>query len=309
MVNMSGGDKIPVIVPSRYHEFYSRGADKKYGRFSSTVMVDFIADVGFDGIDISFDKIDVYEDSMRSVCYSLADRAAARGLILPVCHLPFYMPDPDDDSAMYCFSCEIKKGIEMAELMKIPEAVIHPIVRHSMRCGYESWLVKNLDFLAPLRTFAFSKGVRLAVENMAGIPYCDLRGRSLAGDIVFGSRAEDLLLLAEKLDMGVCWDTGHANLTGLCQSGALSVLRDRIEMMHLHDNDGKKDKHLLPMCPRGSIDWSDVAEGMRSVGFTARQGSYLDFELSTSHMSDNGDERRAFAAEVLKTAVRFATML
>lgn len=302
-VKLMDGGRIPVIVPSRYFAYTSDGR-----RLSSAAMVDFIADCGFDGIDLSLDLFSdlgnplCTEGDVYSVLYSLGRRANTRGLTLPVCHLPFYMPNPDDQSAMKPFARALREGIKAAAYLKIPTAVIHPIVRHSSACTYTKWREENLSFLAPLCELAQQKGVSLAIENMTGIPY-----PNQPKELVFGSRAKDVTWLSEKLDCGVCWDFGHANLTGLCQSAELHTVGERLTMLHIHDNDGKRDTHLNPF--DGELDWNDAAEGLRAVGFGSMSWRCMNMEIKTSHLPADMAIRQQYAAQTLNAARKFASMI
>lgn len=300
------GERVFVTVPTRYYEY---SADKP--RLSLTAAADFLADAGFDGADLSLDRLEPNGDGvLRSVLYSFGNRAAARGLCLPVCHLPFYMPHPDDRPAMARFAREIEEGIRGAALLKIPEAVIHPIVRHeSQRCR-ELWLLDNLTFFTPLRDLAEGLGVRLCFENMAGKPYA-----AYPGEAVFGSSAEDILELSQRLDTSVCWDFGHANMTGLCQSAELEKLRGRVRVLHIHDNNGVRDTHSIPMMeaessPGGStVDWEDAAEGLRLCEFLTVPGRCLNLELKTSHLPADRSVRLSHAAKALYAARKLAGLL
>jgi sugar phosphate isomerase/epimerase len=225
-------------------------------------------------------------------------------LSIPVCHLPFYMPDPENADAMKKYLASVEKALDIAGGMGIPCAVIHPVVRHSSRCCRDRWITKNMDFLTPVCRRARELGVSVAVENMAGIPY-----KSVVGDEVFGTTAKDVVLLADALGIGVCWDTGHANITGLCQSAELSVIGDRLSVLHLHGNDGKKDAHLLPCNPRSTMDVDDLVRGLKSIGFTKRRGVYLDFEVKTSSLPADASARENFALLTQKSAKWFARKL
>ena len=203
------GERVLITVPTRYHAYTADGS-----KYSLTATADFLADAGFDGVDLSLDQLEPDgDDILRSVLYSFGNRAAARGLTLPLCHLPFFMPNPDDKTAMARFSREITCGLRMAAMLKIPDAVIHPIVRHESKRCRVLWLSENMHFLMPLRELAGKLGVTLCIENMTGKPYA-----THPSEAVYGSTADDVLELAERLDCMVCWDFGHANLTGLCQS-------------------------------------------------------------------------------------------
>ena len=91
-------------------------------------------------------------------------------------------------------------------------------------------------------------GVRLAVENLP------------PGYLT--SSSSELMSVVEQFPpdiVGVCVDTGHANLTG---EGVALIERcsDRIVTTHLHDNDGTGDSHLAPGF--GTIDWDAVGAAL-----------------------------------------------
>lgn len=305
-IRTGSGEAVSVIVPTRYYAYRSDNL-----KYSLTSAVDFLADAGFDGVDLSLELIAGLEefdndDGWRSVIYSFGNRAAARGLALPVCHLPFYMPNPDDAIAMPRFIREVRSGIRAAAMLKIPDAVIHPIVRHSSRRCRDLWLSDNLAFLSPLRELAGSRGVNLCIENMVGRPYHDDPGES-----VYGCRAADVLELATRLDTGICWDFGHANLSGLCQSAELGQLRGRLRCFHMHDNDGLHDAHLIPgdHPTRHSVDWDDAAEGLRLADFPATGNRCINLELKTSDLPDHRSIRLTHAARAIDAAKVFARKL
>ncbi len=302
-IRTGSGDPVSVIVPTRYFAYRADGI-----KYSLTAAADFLADAGFDGADLSLELMAGLEefdndDGWRSVVYSFGNRAAARGLLLPVCHLPFYMPDPSDAIAMPRFIREVRSGIRAAALLHIPDAVIHPIVRHSSKCTRDAWLSENLAYLAPLRESAGRLGVNLCIENMTGRPYVDH-----PEETVFGCRAADIGELAARLDMSVCWDFGHANLSGLCQSAEMEHVRGRLRVLHIHDNDGTKDTHLIPgdHPTQNSVDWDDAAEGLRLCDFLSTGNRCLDMELKTSDLPDDRLIRLSHAARTIAAAREFA---
>ena len=300
------GERVFVTVPTRYHAYTANG-----GKYSLSSAADFLSDAGFDGVDLSLDQLEPDgDDILRSVLYSFGNRAAATGLTIPMCHLPFFMPNPDDKAAMARFSREIACGLRMAAMLKIPDAVIHPIVRHESRRCRVLWLSENMHFLMPLRELAGKLGVTLCIENMTGKPYA-----TPPSEAVFGSTAEDVLELAERLDAMVCWDFGHANLTGLCQSVELEKLRGRVRCLHIHDNDGVSDSHRIPFeCPEntplgGCVDWEDAAEGLRLCEFLTTSNRCINLELKSSDLPADRSVRLAHAARAVYTAKKLANLL
>ena len=300
------GERVRVTVPTRYHAYASDGR-----KYSLTAAADFLADAGFHGVDLSLDELEPDgDDAIRSVLYSFGNRAAARGLTIPMCHLPFFMPSPDDAAAMARFSREITAGLRMASMLKIPDAVIHPIVRHESRRNRDFWLADNVTFLAPIRELAGRLCIILSIENMTGKPYA-----THPSEAVYGSTAQDILELAERLDTMVCWDFGHANLTGLCQSAELEKLRGRVRCLHIHDNDGATDAHRIPFdCPDstplgGAVDWEDAAEGLRLCEFLSTSNKCINLELKASNLPSDPSARLSHAARAVYAAKRLANMI
>ncbi len=305
-IRTASGERVLVTVPTRYHAYTSDGS-----KYSLTAAADFLSDAGFGGVDLSLDQLEPdADDVLRSVLYSFGGRAAARGLTIPMCHLPFYMPNPDDTAAMARFSREISCGIRAAAMLKIPDAVIHPIVRHESRRCRDLWLSENIRFLTPLRELAGKLGITLCIENMTGKPYA-----AHPSEAVYGSTAADVLELAERLDAMVCWDFGHANLTGLCQSVELEKLCGKVRCLHIHDNDGVSDSHRIPFsCAEstplgGAVDWEDAAEGLRLCGFLATSNRCINLELKTSELPADRSVRLSHAANAMHAAKKLANLL
>ena len=302
----NSGFPLSVIAPTRFHAYR---ADER--RYSLSATADFLADAGFGGADLSFDTLEAPRDfdgdeGFRAVLWSFANRAAARGLSLPLCHLPFYMPSPDDSAAMSRFARLMRDALRASAGVGIPTAVVHPIVRHGSVCSREAWLAENIAFLRPLCEEACRLRVTLCVENMVGRPYA-----THPDEAVFASRAADIRELAQALGTMVCWDFGHANLTGLCQSVELERLAGLVRVVHVHDNDGVRDTHRIPgtVPSPGAIDWDDAAEGLRLAGYLATSERCFEMEIKTSDIPDDLSLRRAYAARTLAAAADLASRL
>ena len=300
------GEWVRVTIPTRYHAYASDGR-----KYSLSAAADFLADAGFDGVDLSLDELEPDgDDTLRSVLYSFGNRASARGLTIPMCHLPFFMPSPDDTAAMARFSREIQAGLRMAAMLKIPDAVIHPIVRHESRRDRNFWMNENVTFLTPIRELAGKLGITLCIENMTGKPYA-----THPSEAVFGSTAADILELSERLDAMVCWDFGHANITGLCQSVELEKLRGKVRCLHIHDNDGVQDNHRIPFeCPAstplgGCVDWEDAAEGLRLCDFLTTSNRCINLELKSSDLPADRSVRLSHAARAVYAAKKLANLM
>lgn len=280
-----------ILLPSRSHAYRADG-----GRFSLSAMADLAADCGYAGVDLSLDRYDRSDDGLPGMLYALRTRLAARGLTLPCCHLPFYMPSPDDSPALRRFADEQAAALRAAARLGIENAVIHPILRHGSRMAHRTgdpqtaWLEENIHYLTPLRELAGRLGLRLCVENMVGVPLPEA-----PDEAVYGSRAAHILALAEALDCGICWDIGHAHVTGAdSPSESLLAVSDRLAVLHLHDNDGRVDAHRIP--GEGTVDWAEVVRGLSycpGVRCTV-------LELKTSELPADLPLRRAYVGRALR---------
>jgi sugar phosphate isomerase/epimerase len=79
-------------------------------------------------------------------------------------------------------------------------------------------------------------------------------------------------LLESDLDAphaGICLDFGHAFLMGDVPD-IVETVAEHVVTTHVHDNDRKKDDHLVPF--DGKIDWDSALMSMQKIGF---DGTYL----------------------------------
>ena len=90
---------------------------------------------------------------------------------------------------------------------------------------------------------------------------------------------EPLLLEYDSDYIGLCYDSGHSNLVkdGLSH---LEALKDRLISVHLHDNDGDSDQHILPFS--GTIDWQKLIQIMAGSSYNKP----INVEVLMHHMGD-----------------------
>ena len=65
--------------------------------------------------------------------------------------------------------------------------------------------------------------------------------------------------------IGICLDTGHANIDKVDQAAAIAFLGDRIKCTHIHNNWGKYDDHAPPIY--GKIEWDKVMAAFAATGY------------------------------------------
>jgi len=113
------------------------------------------------------------------------------------------------------------------------------------------WLTQIRKSLADIEPFARKHAVHVALENMTRDDF-EMLGTLLAEyDPSF---------------LGLCYDSGHANMGGEGIKG-LERLKERLIAIHLHDNDGTSDQHKIPFT--GTVDWDNLA---RIIASSTYQG-------------------------------------
>jgi sugar phosphate isomerase/epimerase len=143
---------------------------------------------------------------------------------------------------------EIKRALEVAETIPFRYLIQH------MGVSGEEYSDRKLEAafstLEELSIFARQRGVEILLENIPN---------SL-------SSAERLqyFLTSTHLDLNFVFDVGHAHM-GEGVEAAFAIMKERIRSTHVHDNDGKEDRHLFPcVSTGGTVDWNRTMSLLRS---------------------------------------------
>jgi|YelNatPaOPRAMG01_1025707.scaffolds.fasta_scaffold42519_3 sugar phosphate isomerase/epimerase len=131
---------------------------------------------------------------------------------------------------------------------------IKPSEEHDFQRLVEKTRLANVRFFKEASKQASEYGVKIAVENRL--------------ESCYGSLPRDLLELISEVsseNLGVCFDTGHANVNKLSTPVIVEILREHLIATHVHDNDGHHDQHLPPLM--GSIDWDQVINAFSRIGY------------------------------------------
>jgi sugar phosphate isomerase/epimerase len=110
-----------------------------------------------------------------------------------------------------------------------------------------------------LRAFAKPLGVRILLEN-------------IPNELSTPERLMEMIHTAHFDDVGVCFDFGHAHMVNSVRE-SFEIVRQQICSTHVHDNNKDRDAHLWP--GKGTIDWKEAMELLR----TAPQTPALMLEL------------------------------
>ena len=87
----------------------------------------------------------------------------------------------------------------------------------------------------------------------------------------------------------ICLDFGHAHAEGDLVD-AIETVSERLVVVHLNDNQGRADEHLIPF--EGTVDWPAALTEVQKVGYDGT----LMFELAPSRGSAKDTLRKASSA-------------
>lgn len=152
-----------------------------------------------------------------------------------------------------------RRAIHVSSILGVKWAVMHPVTEiENAEYNLEADLAANHENFDKVVEQAARENVGIAFENM-----CDRDNRRR-----FGATAEELLTLVESYKgapVGVCWDTGHAHRVYTNQIPAIEKLGKHIKALHVNDNFGQDDLHLLPFL--GTIPWEKVMKALTKIGY------------------------------------------
>ena len=253
-----------------------------------------LAEIGFQGVDFTTMHLDHTVKDREEGLRKVEELAKKNGLQFAQCHLPFVAQSvgtPDESFKQVVFD-----GLDAAKALGIQYAVMHP---NSASVPLESFdrtaqYDRVMTYFAPFVEYANKIGVDMVIENMRSL-------KTGAPVHRYCSNPDELCDIADACGIGVCWDTGHANISGLCQSEAIRYVGDRLKVLHLNDNDGIGDVHYVPYM--GNVNWKDVMAGLKSIGFAGA----INFEVACSAVPPCAQQE--IGKYVRKTGEYFKTML
>ena len=198
------------------------------------------------------------------------------GITINQMHMPYpnYVPRAAKALNDYLRDVVAPKSMQICAFFNCPCIVIHGFkLAYFLGSEEEEWrrTEKFLDNLAPM---AKDMGITMCLENL----YDSLNGHLVEGPCCNARKAADRI---DRMNdryhaqvLGFCFDTGHANLTGLDFEDFITTLDYRLKVLHIHDNDGVSDLHQVPFTftktreNLPSTDWNGFIKGLKNIKFS-----------------------------------------
>ena len=141
----------------------------------------------------------------------------------------------------------------------------------------EEWET-NIAFYRELIPLLKQYGVICCLENMWAQDWRTKKiYMGICSDMSETNRYIDALNeIAGETCFGFCLDIGHLTLLGLDSYAAIKTLGKRLVTLHIHDNGGTTDDHVIPFT--GVTIWDRFLRGLAEIGY---EGT-LSFETAES---------------------------
>lgn len=235
--------------------------------------IEFARNAGFEVFDMSLDTTFYLHEGWQRELDERADMAAKAGIPIKTMHLPYNYPRSGSAEEWDNFNKASFRAIDQVKRIGAACAAIHPRSYMTSQYDADEEYQAAYEFLRPFCEYAQQKGVKLAIEVMRGA------GRSAPAHVRrFGTDVNDLIRLADDLGEGICWDTGHANISMQNQYKSLKKIGSRLRMIHVNDNFAEDDIHLAPFL--GNVDWQGFVRGLKEIGYPGD----MNLEVSCKRM-------------------------
>ena len=147
------------------------------------------------------------------------------------------------------------KWIDLYEAIGIKNMVLHCDNLADTDLTYDEKIRRNTEALRTVAQYVKDKDVTICIEN--------LRLQFLPHTV------DEILHILDEIGsdrFGICLDTGHLNITDKDQRGFILKAGKHLKALHIADNQGEADQHMMPF-GKGNVDFFEVVAALREIGY------------------------------------------
>lgn len=223
-------------------------------KFGEEKALEMLKNAGFDGIDYSFNAtgdgraIDLTNHISKAK--DVKQMIDSIGLSCTQAHAPFEMKygskfNLDDKDFL-----NMVRSLEFAAELGIKQVVVHSINMPENTDFFDY----NLEYYKSLEPYAKDCKVQIAIENLVNSIFWR------------PNRLSHFIRLLNSPVFCACVDVGHAELMGIPPEEYVSGMdKDILKCIHIHDTDGKVDRHWIPY--QGIQNWDNIVKALAEYGY------------------------------------------
>ena len=262
----------------------------QYARhYETEKAVEYLRADGFGAVDFSelWDTRTAYytdrESEVEKRLCEIGEALRQGGIEVFQIHGPWRYPPQDETAGKRAEWLDLmKRGVRMATYVGSKNMVVHPLMPYGANSPENPAAVidASLEHYARLADYAKDYGVTVCLENMP-FPLLPL------GNV---DQVVELVDALNRRNLGVCLDTGHANVCGTPLDMAVKMVGKRLVCLHVHDNDGKEDQHLAPLS--GTANFAPFARALSEIGFGGSVSSEVKFDKDLGKREFRAEAKR-----------------
>jgi len=230
-------------------------------------------EAGYEGIDLNMCKHSdsperLITDEWTEDVIMMADAAKAAGLEIAQSHMPYYpghIDNPGDGSTQAFIDFMVPMyihAIKAAKLIGCKTCVTHPFYHLGNR---EATIEGNAQVLKQVIPLLEETGISIAIENV----FARRNGQYIPAYVEEADALMEMVRLAGSDNVGICLDTGHANIFRLNICEMARTFGSRLIALHINGNSGH-DEHALPYatsewCTR--MDFTGLTKVLNEIGY------------------------------------------
>lgn len=164
---------------------------------------------------------------------------------------------PADDRAFEQAQADMRRWIDLFNALGIEAGVLHVGGAGLAAAGWseERIFARRCEAVSRLAEYARGGCTVLCLENLGA-----------SSGVHTMSDFERLLAAVNLPNVAICLDTGHAHLNGVDCAEFVRQAGGRLRALHIADNLGEHDDHLLPY-GRGTIRWPEIMAALRAIQY------------------------------------------
>ncbi len=260
------------------------------GHYGDFEAIRIFAKVGFDAVDYYFEPCPTSKWGTKdqdSYIKELLDCAKDNNVYFNQAHAHHIFDWDEPDLIENKIIPTITNDIICASKLGAPHIIVHGLSHPAVNHSTEERMKVNIDYYNRIKPVAKEHGIKIALENLKKV--C--------------TTPDEYEYLMDALNDDVftaCVDVGHSFYVG--QDAAEIIRRlghNRVTALHVHDNHGTFDDHLIPGF--GKMDFNHILSALADIKYSG------DFNLE---LIDWGfgmfDEKHGFDSDFAFSGMRIA---
>ena len=214
-------------------------------------------------------------DDWRGFISAMRSQAEQLGVRFHQAHGLMFNYFMQDAQTAFLRRMEERVMLACAEL-GVENIVYHPIAPPQLqeRMDTDGCKHANREYISRAAQRAGSLGLNIAIENMFSSPMPD--GKILWRYCSNPAELADLVDSIGMQNVKICMDVGHAHIMKENLPDSFALYGKRLAALHIQDNDGASDQHLMPF--HGTINWDSLMLALAEC----RYSGDLTFEIHNS---------------------------